>query len=204
MRSVFFDIKPEYLTSLLLEQEPKKGTALHDVRENVAANQFAEAGADIVTPTFHSIIEGIFNCPLQGTLGNLMLEGALQQLLAIQFAMMGNEMPVRKSIAIRDRNIITAVKDHLDTTFNEDHSLVSLSKKFGINQNKLKTQFRELFGVPVIGYLYDRKMEHARTLLLDKGMFVNEVASLVGYRNPNHFATAFKRKFGINPSKLKG
>jgi AraC-like DNA-binding protein len=46
-------------------------------------------------------------------------------------------------------------------------------------------------------------MEHGRSLLLDKGMNVSEVAPIVGYRNANHFSTAFKRKFGVNPSRLK-
>lgn len=203
MISTFIDIKHDYLTTFLAEQQPKKGTALYDFHERVMKNEFAGASADIFTPSFHHVISGMFNCPMEGTFGNLMLEGALQQVLAMQFAMLGNETPVKVRIPARDRDVITAVKDHLDVTFNDDHSLISLSKKFGINQNKLKTQFREMFGVPVIGYLYDRKMEHARSLLLDKGMFVSEVASIVGYRNSNHFATAFKRKFGINPSALK-
>jgi AraC-like DNA-binding protein len=203
MNSIFLEIKPGYFNNLLMEQEPKKGTRLYDVRERVIRGEFAGAGADIFSPAFYNTLLAMFNCPLSGNLGNLMLEGGLQQLLALQFGMLGNEAVVPKAINNRDRDVMTAVKEHLDGTFNEDHSLLALSKKFGINQNKLKTQFRELFRVPVIGYLFDLKMEHARTLLLDKGMFVSEVAHIVGYRNANHFATAFKRKFGVNPSKLK-
>ncbi len=201
----FIQVDPHYLTNILMEQEPARGSTLYNFRERVIRNQFAGAQSKFLSPSVRNIVSAMFNCPLDGTLGNMMLEGNLQQLLALQFAVLGNdEISTTRSINRKDRDIMNAVRDHLQATFTEDHSLVDLSKKFGINQNKLKTQFREMFGIPVIGYLYDLKMEHARKLLLDKEMFVNEVSSIVGYRNPNHFATAFKRKFGLNPSKLKG
>jgi AraC-like DNA-binding protein len=46
-------------------------------------------------------------------------------------------------------------------------------------------------------------MEHAFRLLRDDGLLVTEVSRNVGYKNPNHFSTAFKKKFGINPSVFR-
>jgi AraC-like DNA-binding protein len=43
-------------------------------------------------------------------------------------------------------------------------------------------------------------MERARQLLEERKFNVTEVACTVGYANPSHFASAFKRKFGVNPS----
>ncbi|NML68572.1 helix-turn-helix transcriptional regulator [Chryseobacterium sp. RP-3-3] len=34
-------------------------------------------------------------------------------------------------------------------------------------------------------------------------MDISEVSDVVGYKNPRHFSTAFKKKFGIVPSPLK-
>ncbi|MEJ0054176.1 MAG: AraC family transcriptional regulator [Bacteroidota bacterium] len=45
-------------------------------------------------------------------------------------------------------------------------------------------------------------MEHAWHLLKNENWRVVEVAREVGYKNPNHFSTAFKRKYGISPSQL--
>jgi AraC-like DNA-binding protein len=59
-----------------------------------------------------------------------------------------------------------------------------------------------MFGLPVIEYLYNLKMEHAKNMLYDQGMYVGEVAADVGYKNANHFATAFKRRFGMSPSRV--
>lgn len=203
MKMHFLEIQPSYVNALLDEVSPERNTPLWDFKEQVIKGEFAGARGSGIQPRFCNIIQDMFNCPLTGSLSQLMLEGSLQQLLALQFAMMGAEAQPSKPVNHREHDLFYAIKDHLRATFNEEHSLLSLSRKFGVNQNKLKTGFRELFGTPVIAYLYDLKMDYARTLLLDKGMNVSEVAPVVGYRNANHFSTAFKRKFGFNPSKLK-
>lgn len=144
----------------------------------------------------------IYDCPLEGSLGNLMIEGSLQQFVALQLTSFVHPVRKTETLSGRDKDTMHAVKEYLQGNFLENHSLLGLSKQFAINQSKLKKSFRELFGVPVIEYLYNLKMEHARILLCDHGMFVSEVSAMVGYKNANHFATAFKRKFGMNPSKV--
>jgi AraC-like DNA-binding protein len=202
MRSHFIEIQPTYLNELLMSVSPVRNSPLWDFKEQVIKGEFAGAGGAVSLPGFYRVIQDMFSCPIDGPLGSLMLEGSLQQLIALQFAMMGAQQET-KPINQRDQESFYGIKDYLRATFLEDHSLLSLSRRFGINQNKLKTGFRELFGTPVISYLYDLRMDYARMLLLDKSMNVNEVAPVVGYRNANHFSTAFKRKFGINPSRLK-
>jgi AraC-like DNA-binding protein len=198
----YVDIQKEYLLNLLMEFSPERDSQLWGFKEKVERNEFAGAGAPIAMPEYYQVLHGMFNCPLQGHLGHLMMEGSLQQLMALQFSMLGSRR-TPDSINVRDRDILHAVRDYLKLNFREEHSLLELSRKFGINQNKLKNGFRELFGTPVIAFLYDLKMQHARTLLLDKDMHVSEVAPLIGYRNANHFTTAFKRKFGITPSRIR-
>ena len=202
MKMHFLEVQPAYVNELLTNVSPMRNTPLWDFKDQAIKGEFAGAGGSVTMSVLYQIIRDIFNCPLSGSLGELMLEGSLQQLLATQFAMLGAQQQ-HDSIHHRDQELFYAIKDHLRASFQQEHSLLTLSRKFGVNQNKLKTGFRELFGTPVITYLYDLKMDYARTLLLDKGMNVGEVAPIVGYRNANHFSTAFKRKFGINPSRLK-
>ena len=149
------------------------------------------------------IIHDINNCPLDGSLGKIMLEASLQQIFVLQLAEMMKEQCSQSRLSARDREIIHAVKKHLHSTFQDDHSLLDLSRKFGLNQSKLKRGFREEFGMPVIEYLYQLRMEHARAMLCRQGVSVTEAAVAVGYRHAHHFATAFKRKFGYSPSRMR-
>jgi len=46
-------------------------------------------------------------------------------------------------------------------------------------------------------------MEHARYLLEEKTMPVNDIASYVGYRNSNSFTRAFTRKMKQSPTAYR-
>ncbi|MTI60064.1 MAG: helix-turn-helix transcriptional regulator [Firmicutes bacterium] len=44
------------------------------------------------------------------------------------------------------------------------------------------------------------RMEKAREFLLKNNENILEIANNVGYSNSSHFATAFRDKYGVNPS----
>jgi AraC-like DNA-binding protein len=79
-------------------------------------------------------------------------------------------------------------------------SLIELARLAGINDCKLKSGFRQVFGTTVFGYLHDCRMERSRQLLEAGEMTVTEAARAVGFVSRGRFAAAFKRRFGVNPS----
>jgi AraC-like DNA-binding protein len=46
-------------------------------------------------------------------------------------------------------------------------------------------------------------MQHAKMLIQDEKLNINIVAGKVGYKNPNHFSSAFKKQFGMAPSLIR-
>ena len=194
---LYMEVTSDYFTSLLDGSDTFTGT----LKEKISKREFFGMKSSL-TPAHYRIAAAMCDCQLEGSLGNLMMEGSLQQFIAMQLAPFVQPVLRRESMSTRDRDNLYAVKDYLHKTFHTNHSLFDLSKQFGINQNKLKKLFKELFGIPVIEYLYNLKMEHAKNMLYDQGMYVAEVAAFVGYKNANHFATAFKRKFGVKPSSV--
>jgi AraC-like DNA-binding protein len=196
-RPLYLEVTAEYFSSLLDSNEPFTGS----LKEKILKREFFGMKSAL-TPAHYRLATAMCECPLEGSLGNLMMEGSLQQFIAMQLTEFVQPTQRIENVTTRDRDIMYGVRNHLHRTFRDNHSLLDLSKQFGINQNKLKRSFKEMFGVPVIEYLYNLKMEHARNLLYDQGMYVGEVAAFVGYKNANHFATAFKRKFGMKPSKI--
>jgi len=52
--------------------------------------------------------------------------------------------------------------------------------------------------------LLERRMSVAAQLLAEQpGLGVREVARLVGYRQPSHFARAFRRRYGMPPARFR-
>jgi AraC family transcriptional regulator, transcriptional activator of the genes for pyochelin and ferripyochelin receptors len=95
-----------------------------------------------------------------------------------------------------------AVKDFIRKNYSNPTSLYELSKTFGLNEYKLKRGFKELFNISVIDFLITCRLEHGKYLLRDTNKSVSEVAYQIGYSSPEHFSKAFKKKYGISPSKI--
>ena len=152
-----------------------------------------------------NILNDILKCPLSGNLRSMVIEAKIIEFIALQLNQMVKEDSAKSNQKMKpaDRDALFALKEFLNKSFTKEHSLRTLSRSFGLNEFKLKRGFKELFGTTVFDYLHDLKMEYARQLLSAENIFINEVSGLVGYKNPNHFSTAFKRKFGINPTQLR-
>ena len=89
------------------------------------------------------------------------------------------------------RNILMENLDQLPT-------IEELSRKAGLNQQKLKTGFKMVYNKTINNYTRDKRLEIAATKLLN-GASVKEAASDVGYINQSHFASRFKDKYGVLP-----
>jgi AraC-like DNA-binding protein len=107
------------------------------------------------------------------------------------------------SLQKHDVEKIYEAKSFVERHLNEPCSLLELSRHVGINDFKLKKEFKEIFGTTVFGYLNDLRMEEARRMLSEENRTINEVAKFVGYKNQTHFTVAFKKKYGILPRYLK-
>ena len=158
-----------------------------------------------ITIAQEQALKNILNCPLEGKLGLMMMETSLIQVILIQLhSLFYKEEAFKQPIANRrDIEVIQQLKEYLTKSFLEDHCLPTLARQFGTNTNKLMSLFKKIFGKSIFEFIAEQRMGHATQLLQEYGLTVTEVARRVGYKNPNHFSAAFKRRYGINPSELK-
>ena len=83
----------------------------------------------------------------------------------------------------------------------EPPTLAELSEEIGLSLKKLKEGFKQVYGEPVYGFLFEYKMDYARKMLESGQYNVNEVGHRVGYSTASHFISAFKKKYGTTPKK---
>lgn len=152
------------------------------------------------------IISQIKNARLMGNAAGLYIEAKILELLALQLRRkeypeqwMCNLCCKRKS----DIEKIHEARNILLSRLNDPPSIMELSKEVGINDNKLKYGFKEVFNQTVYGCLFEHKMELAGKLLLDMDKTIGEVAEECGYEYASHFTNAFKRKYGVSPSEFR-
>jgi AraC-like DNA-binding protein len=89
----------------------------------------------------------------------------------------------------------------LSAQFVNPPALPELAQQVGLSHRTLQRGFQALFRTTIVGYLKQQRLQQAEQLLRQGNRSVAEVALLVGYGHLGHFATAFKRQFGITPSQ---
>ena len=157
-----------------------------------------------ILPAMLQCIHELSNSLFCGSLHKLYLETKTNELFLMQVQAICNQSN-KKVAALKPRDIecLHDARLYIEQHYHTPCSIIDLARIVGINQTKLKSGFKELFGNTVFGYIRDLQMEKARQLLLDEKLYVSEVADQIGYKHPQHFSAAFKRRFGILPSELK-
>jgi len=175
-------------------------------RENIKKKQasFLTPHNYPITPQMMTLIHQIINCNRAGHFKRMFLESHVIELLMLQLEQIDNHnCDVFCAANKHHQEKLYAVREILSQQFSGDFTLNSLAQQVGTNEFTLKKGFKELFGTSVFGYWHQLKMEEARTLLTEGIMNVSEVSERVGYKNPQHFSTAFKRYYGCSPSELR-
>lgn len=130
------------------------------------------------------------------------VRGKMYEVLALHFASIEKSevaCPFLRDAESLQR--IRAAKELLISNLVDPISVSQLAEKVGISEYKLKSGFKEVYSNTVYGYLLDYKLNYARHLLDLGKMQVYEVGYEVGYNNPSHFISAFKKKFNVTPKK---
>ncbi len=102
-----------------------------------------------------------------------------------------------------DRQRLRRARERLLEDLGKAPSLPELAREAGMSLPKLTRGFRQFFGNSVYGVSQQARMAQARSRLLAGEVSVMRVASDLGYANASHFATAFRKQFGINPSEAR-
>lgn len=196
--NVHIEIDREHYVNLLCNSEQWSC----NLRKKLVDNEIFYPGEYAITPDMLKTIHEIFNSPLSGSLKRLLIEAKVHELVALQLSNLSDKTTSGKNPSPQ-RDLFYAIHDYLADSFLQEHSLKEIARNFGINEFTLKKGFRENFNTTVFEFLLSKRLEHAHQLLLNTDQRIQEISSIVGYKYPNHFSTAFRKKFGFNPTLLK-
>jgi AraC-like DNA-binding protein len=113
------------------------------------------------------------------------------------------EVPIRcesDASGTRAQRIVRAMLDYVRQHYRQPVALQDVADSLKMNANYLSTLFSRTTGVAFHKYLDELRLAKARELLQDPCSRVREVASSVGYVNPNRFRCVFRAHEGLTPS----
>jgi len=158
-----------------------------------------------IPPHIRSKINEIIQCPYKGEIRKTYLESKLTVLM-IDFLLGRQTSKLSKNnvkLLNSDYLALVKVEAYIRNHLKEPLKILDLAEIAGFNATKLKRDFKKVYGMPVFKYITALRMELAKSLIIQDGASIAHAAFEVGYANPQHFTTAFKRTMGYLPSELK-
>jgi AraC family transcriptional regulator, transcriptional activator of the genes for pyochelin and ferripyochelin receptors len=151
-----------------------------------------------------SCIHSILNCNYPDSLKRMFVFSKAVELFVLQTESCGRSTGREVTWLKKeyDRERILFARDYLVKHVENPPALAELARLAGINEFKLKNGFKEIFNQPVFAYLADYRLETARNELMKRSKTITEIAFELGFSSPQHFSSAFKKKYGVQPGKI--
>jgi AraC-like DNA-binding protein len=155
-------------------------------------------------PSMKEIINQILDCPYDEATRQFYFDLKVRELLYQLLETSFKKNPSQQYFTPFEIARIHEARDILETYISKKPpSIRSLSKKVALNEYKLKTGFKQYFNTSIFDWLIDRKMQHAKHLILTTNLPIKEICAMVGYPRTTNFITAFRRRFGMTPGSLR-
>ena len=137
------------------------------------------------------------------TFADMEIQGAtmyfLANLMRRQYEKKGDNSAVsHKSALARLQPVFIYVNHHLT----EPISISDLAATINLSEKYFIKFFKKTMGITPINYIIEVRMKKALQYLHEQSYSVKEVATLVGYADIYTFSKAFKKMYGVAPSKF--
>lgn len=146
-------------------------------------------------------ISHIYNCKYTGNIKKAYLEAKIMEMLIVLLASTNDKKTVNEPTKA-DKQKITLLESYIRKNLDKNITISELSTIAGLNTSKLKQSFKSMYSTTIFKYITDLKMQKAIVLIRNKQLPIAQVAFEVGYKNPQHFTVAFKKKFGVLPKDV--
>ncbi|SHF25022.1 helix-turn-helix domain-containing protein [Pedobacter caeni] len=163
-----------------------------------------------VTASTKRILKEISSSGMTGIAREIYMKGKVFELLAhqINFVTQKIKVPEEKvrsnfRMGEYDINVIEKIARFIEGNTEPFTTIKDFSRRYGINEHKLKNGFKAHFGKPIFEYAQDLRMLKAKEMLQSSQKPIKEIAYEIGYKTPVAFTEAFKKYHDMLPKEIR-
>lgn len=200
--TLHIELNPFYLKTIA-----RKYPHLQDLVDKVESA--SNAGQTLIRARMNKNIQNVFKeirySEVDGHSFDLAINSAIYKLLYYyekDMAKTANgKVPVN---LLQYDKIISEIHEYIAEEPHVQHCHISsLSKRFHINQNTLKKNFRHKYNIPISRFVQAKCMDKAKALLLKHADSIGDIALQLGYGESGNFTRAFKKYFHAAPTEFQ-
>lgn len=198
LKYIHIQVNYKYIFDLI---DPHSTIESAEILENMKNNNFIflhKQTPPNMTVEMHMILKEILGYSKKGIMQKLFIEAKIIKLLILIFEQF-NEKDIEEDLSKTPETI----KKFLDENYHKNLKIEEISKIIGINQNKLRKEFKEQYQTTIVNYISELRMLKAKKMIVNNRIMIKEIAIECGYEYVQNFTRAFKKKFGVSPEKLR-
>ncbi|TDL80353.1 bifunctional transcriptional activator/DNA repair enzyme AdaA [Peribacillus frigoritolerans] len=100
-------------------------------------------------------------------------------------------------------SIIQTAQAYLADHLADEMTLGKLAEKLYISPFHLQRIFKDETNTSPSKYLQDKRVQHAKQLILETELPIHEIAYAAGFKNAAHFLAVFKKKTSLSPTEFR-
>ncbi|KXX69383.1 AraC family transcriptional regulator [Flammeovirga sp. SJP92] len=102
-----------------------------------------------------------------------------------------------------DFSLMLNIKEQILSDYSILPNLDTISENNNISKSKLQRAFKAVYGMPIIKFFNQHRLEEANRLFKYTTKSVFEVSDELGFHSASHLSRTFKKQFGYSPNDLR-
>ena len=111
--------------------------------------------------------------------------------------------PSRRQLGQRVSPLVQDALGLIDSGFGEKLGVEELARRVGLSRRELSRRFRGELNTTPSTVLMQRRLERARSLILNSRLPMAAIASAIGFSSQSHLISSYRTHFGITPAQQR-
>ena len=150
--------------------------------------------------SFQRLFFNIIDAFIKGSDSQLKAKAKIALLIDMVISQFDKEKPALNK---NPDTVIAAVKNYIDENHNNILTLDFLSEMFFINKFTLIRKFKKTYGINIIKYYNEKRLETAKNLLKKSNMTIKQIGDMLNFTDAYSFSRFFKSSVGISPKEYR-
>ncbi len=140
---------------------------------------------------------------LRQDLGNQLALRVSRQMLLQETGDLLPGSPRRRQLGQRVSPLVQDALGLIESGFGESLGVEELARRVGLSRRELLRRFRSELNATPSAILSQRRLERARSLILNSRLPMAAIASAVGFSSQSHLTSSYRKRFGMTPAQQR-
>ncbi|MFS0873742.1 helix-turn-helix domain-containing protein [Paenibacillus xylanilyticus] len=95
------------------------------------------------------------------------------------------------------------IEELLQTMISSEGSITQMAEELNLSRSQCTKIFKEIYGISPRQYVTEKKLKHAKQLLVSTNKTIEDIADELGYHSVSHFSRQFRRGTGLSPNQFR-